>query len=300
MLTGEYVVLNGAKALALPTKYGQSLSIEPIDEHKLIWNSLDENNALWFKETFDIEKIISGSSNLDSDISRTLFKILNIAKHLNPNFLNTENGFMVETKLDFPRIWGLGTSSTLINNIASWAQVDAYQLQNKSLGGSGYDIACACHDAPIIYRLNSETLNPNKDSKRFIQEVNFYPTFADSLYFVHLNKKQDTRKSIAQYYKHSKVSTNIISEINVITSKIIDCTDLQDFGMLITKHEQIISKIIKQKPIKNLLFKDFSGSIKSLGAWGGDFIIVASNENPTSYFKKKGLETIVKYNDMIL
>ncbi|MEQ3661167.1 MAG: GHMP kinase, partial [Flavobacterium sp.] len=28
LLTGEYVVLDGAKALAVPTKFGQSLSIE--------------------------------------------------------------------------------------------------------------------------------------------------------------------------------------------------------------------------------------------------------------------------------
>ena len=36
-----------------------------------------------------------------------------------------KNGFKVTTKLDFPKNWGLGTSSTLINNIAQWAQVDA-------------------------------------------------------------------------------------------------------------------------------------------------------------------------------
>ena len=37
LLTAEYVVLDGAKALALPTKYGQSLTVKTIEPLKLIW-----------------------------------------------------------------------------------------------------------------------------------------------------------------------------------------------------------------------------------------------------------------------
>ena len=37
LLTGEYVVLDGALSLAIPTRYGQSLTIEPINDSKLIW-----------------------------------------------------------------------------------------------------------------------------------------------------------------------------------------------------------------------------------------------------------------------
>ena len=43
LLTGEYLVLDGAKALAVPTIFGQSLSLELIDEAKIIWSSFDEN-----------------------------------------------------------------------------------------------------------------------------------------------------------------------------------------------------------------------------------------------------------------
>jgi len=48
------------------------------------------------------------------------------------------------------------------------------------------------------------------------------------------------------------------------------------------------------------LFSDFSGSIKSLGAWGGDFVLVAHSENPTAYFKEKGYEVIFSYHQMVL
>ncbi|MFT6748973.1 MAG: hypothetical protein ACJAQ1_000901, partial [Flavobacterium sp.] len=39
---------------------------------------------------------------------------------------------------------------------------------------------------------------------------------------------------------------------------------------------------------------------KSLGAWGGDFVMIISENNPKSYFKAKGYETILTYNEMIL
>ena len=48
------------------------------------------------------------------------------------------------------------------------------------------------------------------------------------------------------------------------------------------------------------LFPDFDGVIKSLGAWGGDFVMVISNENPTDYFMEKGYETVIPYEEMIL
>ena len=37
LFTGEYVVLDGANALAFPTKFGQSMSVKKIKEPKIIW-----------------------------------------------------------------------------------------------------------------------------------------------------------------------------------------------------------------------------------------------------------------------
>ena len=292
LLIGEYLVLDGALSLAVPTVFGQSLNVETIEEKKLIWNSIDNIGEVWFDDEFNIQNEISHLTRNDNVISKILLQILNTAKNLNPDFLNLRFGFKVTTNLDFPQVWGLGSSSTLINNIANWANVDAYKLLELTFGGSGYDIACAKHNTPIMYQLENNI--------RFINKVDFNPNFKDNLYFVHLNKKQNSRNGIAQYNANKNNSSLAISEISEITSKIINCNSLETFETLISFHEQIISKIIKQKPIKELLFNDYKGAIKSLGAWGGDFILVTGNEDSISYFKKKGYNTIIPYSKMVL
>ena len=291
LITGEYVVLDGALSLALPTKFGQSLIIEPIEEPKLLWKSYDEQGGIWFENKFSLDEI-NTSKSPHNDISKHLFDILFSAKQLNPNFLSSNSGFNITTNLDFSKNWGLGTSSTLINNIANWAQVDAFKLLHMTFGGSGYDIASAQNNHPITYQLLQR--------KHHIKKVDFNPVFKEHLYFVYLNKKQNSRDGIAQYKLNKKVSTNLIEDINTITSQIISCNILTDFDKLITTHETIISKVIKQKPIKETLFNDFNGAIKSLGAWGGDFILVTSTENPETYFKNKGFETMIPFCDMVL
>ena len=291
LISGEYVVLDGAKSLAIPTKYGQSLAIEPIDTSGLIWKSFDDKNKIWYSSKFAIKKQSIESFD-NSETSQRLAQILNAAKDSNPEFLRTNQGFKITTKLDFPINWGLGTSSTLINNIAQWANIDAYQLLEKTFGGSGYDIACAQHDTPITYQL--------KNSHSIVNTVGFTPSFKDHLYFVHLNKKQNSREGIQHYRANRQNSQATISLINDITSKMINCNTLEQFEGLMIEHESIISEITKQTPVKNMLFNDYEGSIKSLGAWGGDFILLTSKNNPTKYFESKGYNTIIPYTDMIL
>lgn len=323
LLTGEYLVLDGALALAIPTKYGQSLEVESINERKVVWRSLDEKGGVWFEHVFSFEEIsfpFLYEINIETytnEISKTLLKILYNAIRMNQSFFSNylddyddkgekidSKGFKITTKLDFPINWGLGTSSTLINNIAQWTNVDAFKLLEKTFGGSGYDIACAQYNKPITFKLlndiNEISRDARNDKKKSIKEINFNPSFKEHLYFVYLNKKQNSRDGIAHYKHNTSNLSKSISEINSITQKIISCKTFDTFIILIEKHENIISKIINQKPIKEQLFNDFNGGIKSLGAWGGDFILVASEENPETYFKDKGFKTIIPYRDMIL
>ena len=302
LLTGEYAVLDGALSLAIPTKFGQSLEVETIDEPKIIWKSLNEKGLVWFEDEILIENVTfrphssEDKQTAHNDISNRLIQILNTAKILNPNFLNKNIGYRITTKLDFPKNWGLGTSSTLINNIAQWAKIDAYKLLELTFGGSGYDIACAKHNMPISYQLHSN----DKFAKRNIEEIDFNPSFKEHIFFVYLNRKQNSREGIKHYHANKENSKLVIAEINEITSKMISCDSLETYENLITRHENIISKLTKQRPIKDLLFNDFVGSIKSLGTWGGDFILVTSKVSPTSYFKNKGFNTIIPYVDMAL
>ena len=292
LLTGEYVVLDGALALAIPSRFGQSLLIETIEESKIYWKSLDEKDTVWFESEFELKNngILHSVQN-NNETSKRLIQILIEAKKLNPDFLNKHTGYKIFTKLEFPRNWGLGSSSTLINNIASWAKVDAFTLLEKSFGGSGYDIAVAQRNRPISYFI----LNGKSVSK----EVNLPWNFTNQLFFIHLNKKQNSREGIALYKSKLKSNSLAIKEINELTTRIISCNNLQEFKTLIDKHEEIISKIINLKPIKEVLFKDYYGAIKSLGAWGGDFILVTGEDESMEYFRKKGFNTIIPFNEMI-
>ena len=66
------------------------------------------------------------------------------------------------------------------------------------------------------------------------------------------------------------------------------------------KHEVIMSDVLEIQTIKEKLFPDFKGVIKSLGAWGGDFVMAISKDNPTAYFKEKGYSVVLSYEEMIL
>ncbi|WP_369997176.1 GYDIA family GHMP kinase [Winogradskyella sp.] len=294
LITGEYVVLDGAKALALPTKYGQSLNVEDNDVNSIVWKSYDEHNEIWFEDEFYSNEIATSQKiETRNDISSRLIQILKATQELNPNFLNSSQGYNITTHQDFNRNWGLGTSSTLINNIANWAKVDAYELLEKTFGGSGYDIACAQHHSPITYQLTKD-LEPN------IELVEFNPKFKNNLYMVYLNQKQNSRDGIKVYKGLNRVDNSIIKKVNQITESMISCESLSNFNSLIAEHEHLIAELIGQEPVKAKLFHDFEGAIKSLGAWGGDFVLVTSETDPTDYFKHKGFETVIPFDKMVL
>jgi len=296
LLTGEYVVLDGAKALAIPTTYGQSLSIEENTSSSIVWKSYNELNNIWFEDEFLIKE---GAKKLNlraknyTDVSKRLIQILKATQSLNSEFLNSNKGYTITTQQDFNRLWGLGTSSTLINNIANWAKVDAYKLLEKTFKGSGYDIACAQNDTPITYELIP-------GQKPLVKTADFNPIFKSQLYFVYLNQKQNSRDGIANYKKNAKVDSKIIEEVNLITEAIVNCDSLSEFKSLINRHEDIISNLIQLKNVKSRFFKDFNGAVKSLGAWGGDFVLVTSEDDPKSYFNSKGFDIIIPFEDMIL
>lgn len=292
LLTAEYVVLDGAKALAVPTKFGQNLIVKPGKNNEINWTSFDSDASIWFQDTFTFEAIKNKTtSENNSAVKNTLIEILHHAQIQNPDFLQ-ENGFEVETHLTFPRNWGLGTSSTLINNIGQWLQIDAFELLHKSFGGSGYDIACAQTNNPILYWLENE--KPN------FEVVNFDPEFKDNIHFVYLNQKQSSKSAISNYMNKQQSVYKIIPEINQITKDVLLCKDGRSFALLMEKHQAVMSNVLETLTVKEQLFSDFIGVIKSLGAWGGDFVMVISKENPTTYFKNKGYETIIPYQEMIL
>lgn len=292
LITGEYLVLDGAKSLALPTKFGQDLVVEPGCNQEIKWKSFDKDGTVWFEDCISFSEIIHKTNIENQEVKNTLIAILHEAFLLNSNFIRLSKGYVISTHLTFPKYWGLGTSSTLINNIAQWLHIDAFILLKNSFGGSGYDIACAQNPNPILFQLSQQ--------QPVVEKIPFNPVFTEKLYFVYLNKKQNSKKAIQAYRDSSENTTEIIPKIDEITLAAITAPNFETFSLELEKHEKIMSEILKIKTVKESRFPDFKGTLKSLGAWGGDFILAASKENPTRYFNEKGYNTVIPYVDIIL
>lgn len=295
LLSGEYYVLDGALALALPTKIGQILQVTYApSEHKVLhWKSYDNNGQLWFEAQFDIATFHC-LENYVSQKSLVLQKILQVARKLASNFLVGSEYVLVETHLEFPRLWGLGTSSTLIHNIAKWAGINSFDLLFRTMGGSGYDVACAASDGPILYE-KSKT-GPCQ------QDVCFNPPFKNDLYFVYLGKKQSSEEGIKHYKSILEDKKILADELSEITKRFLDVATLAEFEDLIYRHETIIASSLNMERVKKQLFSDFWGEVKSLGAWGGDFVLVTSNqtaEKTKAYFYEKGFTDFLTYEELI-
>lgn len=295
LLTGEYFVLDGALALATPVRYGQKFIIEEKDNlNGLTWESYDHQGAKWFEAQFEFHPF----GILQSTNTPTAERLIQIFKALDALHAGTSlfrNGLKIQSYLDFPNNWGLGSSSTLIAALAQWAKVDPYQLLAKTFGGSGYDLACAVSGSPILYQIQ-ETQN------QFVQ-VPFFPDFHEQLYFVFLNQKQNSRTGIQRYRKHVNPNQQDQRLVSQMTLDLLQAKDLKQFKNVMSAHENFISKKLKLPKVKDQLFPDYWGAVKSLGAWGGDFVMATSAKNRETtedYFKKKGLEVVIPFADMIV
>lgn len=289
-------MLDGATVLAVPTRFGQSLAVEGTTGNKTIWKSLDVNGKIWFagqisKEggNFNIKKV--PGFNFHPKTGETLCNILNGAIKLNPLFTANTATLKITAQLGFAGDWGLGSSSTLINNIAQWAGVDAFALLATSFGGSGYDIAAAQNNTPILYHKTG--------AAPLIKKVRLDWDFKDRLFFVHLNTKQDSKTGIAAYGKIN-VPKKTVLKITDLSHELLHCRSLTDFEALLNAHERLVSKTMGQLCVKARLFPDYPRTVKSLGAWGGDFVLATGGENEKGYFRKKGYSTILPFKKMVL
>ena len=296
LLTGEYFVLDGAKSIALPTSLGQSLSIHyaPSFQPKLHWTSFDNKGNIWLEAKFELWYFSILDNDKPSEQHLILQKILRQVRKQNIHFLRDEVDTFVETHLDFPLEWGLGSSSTLILNIAQWANISPFELFFNTYGGSGYDVACAQSEGPILYQRNS--LRPQWSP------LFFSPPFKDHLYFIYLGNKKNTQEAIRYYHSKRPFSPSVTATIGDITEKIIETKSLEKFKILINQHEDIVSHNLQLPKIKDTYFSDFPGPIKNLGAWEGDFILATSTlgqEKTKHYFERKGFPICFPYRELI-
>ena len=293
LLTGEYLVLKGALALALPTQYGQTMAVETCRGASLQWDAYKPFSHPWFAATLDPITLEVVSTD-DSVKAQRLVGILKAVHNLNPKAFHP--GLQFITRMDFDPEWGLGSSSTLISNLAQWAGVDPYELLKKTFGGSGYDIACATADSPVFYHLEG--------AKTMVQPADFNPPFANHLFFIYQGKKQQSGKEVKSFNQRMQEYDYLddVDAVSAISEALPNITTLNDFRRFMEVHEDLLAHCLDREPVKSQ-YPDFEGSLKSLGAWGGDFILAATewpHEQVADYFKHKGLDTVFNYHDIIL
>lgn len=294
LLTGEYLVLKGALALALPVNLGQSLEIKDLEtnNNRLYWKALQPKGP-WFSATLDKSDLQVVSAD-DEAKAQKLSEMLRTLRELNASVF-MGNDLQITTQLEFDPEWGLGSSSTLISNLAQWAKVNPYELLKRTFGGSGYDIACATAKGSIFYQL--------VDGQPKSESAPFEPAFADKLFFVYQGKKQSSAKEVIRF-KERMAQIDLcheIEQVSDISRAMCGCKDLSGFCCLLDEHEAIMSHCLDREPLKKR-FPDFEGSVKSLGAWGGDFFLCATKwdeHKVRSYFQSNGMNTVLRYLDLV-
>lgn len=295
LIAGEYAVLDGALGLAVPCRFGQTLEVEEQEftsNPKLYWKAFLNDNNPWFSAEFDLISLQLTEST-DEKIALKLGQILMAVEKLNSGFFKTRNqSLFCLSKLEFPRNWGLGSSSTLIHLLAKFSGVDGFELNQLCFHTSGYDIACADALSPILYQL--------KDSEIHIKSVDFNPVFKNQLYFVHLNQKQDTQISVVESYKKLIPEKEWLDAVSEISEKMLTALSIEEFEKLMDLHEGLVSSKLGLKKVKDCYFNDYPGSVKSLGAWGGDFVMITARNNFKSYFNSRGYSTILSFDEMVL
>ncbi len=282
MLFGEYLVLNGSDCLAFPLKFGQTLSVTKSDDN-IIWESYSKHGS-WFSASMNNDFTILETNNEEvAEILRQLFIVIRAEK---PD-LDFKQKFRAEA--NFELNWGLGSSSTLISLLSQWSGVEAKKLLDASFGGSGYDVACATAEGPIVYA-----------NGKIRKEAHLPESITNKLLFVYLGNKQNSREEIKRF-KNKNVAQHQVDAINAMISTAIQTDEIDVFEQQLNLSEELISSIIETIQLKQRLFADYPYSIKSLGAWGGDFFLATYRDLKTAkvYFEEKGYDTLFTYQEFI-
>ena len=262
LLTAEYAVLEGVKALALPTIKGQSLTVKTTRSNNRLFGKhlpMTINCGLTPYLIFNSGAFMPGDTS--PKVIEKLVLILQAMETLSPSFYKT--GVEITTRLDFPQDWGLGSSSTLINNLAQWLKINPYLLLEKTFGGSGYDLAAAQSKGALFY--TRKAFSPT------IEKVNFDPPFKDNLYFVYLNQKRNSQEAIKGYTERKSLSQSNKKRLEKIGEELLSCKAQENFNLLLKEHEDITGAFLGETPVQARLFPDFNGQIKSLGCLGWRF-----------------------------
>lgn len=293
LLSGEYLVLSGAEALAIPLKFGQELSVSEGDAGKITWVSKGPS-GVWFSAVFSAAGEVVEASNIKS--AQFVSSLISAINATVPTFFQRFLGKTITIVADFDLNWGLGSSSSLVALLAQLSGIEPLVLHRKVSNGSGYDVVAATCSTPLFYRQINGIAT--------YSSVKLPSVFQMNVWFAYLGKKEDSAAGVERFISSTKRwNASTIDNISAITRKMAAVENADQLCRLMDNHEVILSDVLEVEPLKQLRFSDFEGSVKSLGAWGGDFAMFCSSI-PTnqvySYIAAKGLTPVFSFNDITL
>lgn len=294
LLTSEYVVLDGIPAVAVPTYKGQQLEVnEAVDRSVLAWTARAHDGSIWLEGS--LERTPEGwktYADQESPASglEAVSALLTAAEHLRGTPLP---GGSAETFLEFPNDYGWGSSSTLISLVAQWAEVDALALHFATQNGSGYDAVCALASGPIRY-----TRTGPASAQWVPVSLAHWPH--NTLYLVHLGEKQRSAQDVVRY-RNIGPNPLLLKAVGEAAELLFKASSPLEWSAAARKHEEAMGMVLGRTPVAETRFENYPHAVKSLGAWGGDFVLAQVREaSDFIWFKEHGFSTVLPWSDCVV
>ncbi len=124
-----------------------------------------------------------------------------------------------------------------------------------------------------------------------------------NLFLIYLGRKQNSRDALKKYHQSKAGLNGSVDKVSRLTESINAATSLKEFESLVRQHENLVADILGLPTVQSKEFPDYWGTVKSLGAWGGDFVLATTDrpeEETRAYFQSKGMDVIFRYDELIL
>jgi len=288
LISGEYAVLDGALGLAVPLVFGQHLTVEEYPDTHALWVSKEADGASWF------HALIHPGTGLivEHDNAVVAAPLERLLRSLPDSLRRSEfTGKKLTFQVDFNRAYGLGSSSTMLALLATWLKVNPYKLLNHHLGGSGYDLACATAEGPILFRRKAgDTVQ--------VMPVAIPESLWKQISFVYSGKKQSSREAIAAYRNNPKTES-LTTSLSEISEQLAAHPDSASWRSLLETHDRLLSEALGV-PRLATSFPDCPFFVKPMGAWGGDFFLVLGPQDEVAtYFSQKGIGPVWRAREVV-
>jgi len=299
MLTGEYLVMNGFDCIALPSKLGQWMHVWDFETPQgspdfIIYQAKDINDNVWFETKIILPnfEIMDPAQVENIQVDR----LVGILKMADVEFWQEGKSYRIETQLEFERVWGLGSSSTLVKLFADFLHLDPLNIQFEIFGGSGYDVAIAQLQKPMVY-----SLTPDNSNWKYWK---LDKSLTENWHVVFYGEKMDSRSSVSAVQD----ALNDIAEDDFYTAqfdKILEmsksATDIISLESSLEMYQMLLAQALFMPTTYDLLgIKPVNkGLCKWLGAWGGDMILI-NQAILDAYPRAFENFNTVKWNDLVI